>query len=311
MNPDHYEIIKKSAEEWNMWRNDNLDVRPDLSDADLSGLNLFRVNFNDTDLSGANLRGAILISATMNHANLEKANFDGARLQGAQLNMSRMFRASFRQANLTGVVCKGADLMEADLTGADCTGGHFENTNLFETVFYDANVKGANFEGSNVNEAQLFAEPFREATIPLELTAEVEKKQRFLLKYAKTFITIGIGIFISFIFYVTILTAEKPGTWNTRFRARIYLNIAGIYDTFRNYDKALFYLNKSVYYDPNNSRTFYMLGSIYRRKKETRKAIDNFKKFLELEPTAKEAFSIEEYINSASMKLSSEKENKE
>ncbi len=35
-NPEHFEILKRGVEEWNQWRKNNPDVRPDLREADLS-----------------------------------------------------------------------------------------------------------------------------------------------------------------------------------------------------------------------------------------------------------------------------------
>ena len=38
-NPEHLEILKQGVEQWNKWREEHPDVRPDLHDADLYGAN--------------------------------------------------------------------------------------------------------------------------------------------------------------------------------------------------------------------------------------------------------------------------------
>ncbi len=63
-NPEHLEILKQGVEQWNKWRKEHPEVRPDLSGADLC-----RANLSEADLSGADLargepqRGRISASA--------------------------------------------------------------------------------------------------------------------------------------------------------------------------------------------------------------------------------------------------------
>ena len=59
---EHLDILDLGVEIWNKWRKDNPDLRPDLSDSDLSNMelpcidlsysNLTRVNFSHTNLDG-------------------------------------------------------------------------------------------------------------------------------------------------------------------------------------------------------------------------------------------------------------------
>ncbi len=72
----------------------------DLSDANLTGMNLAYA-----DLSKANLRRAKLAGVQLGQANLSGANLSGADLTGAKLYM----------ANLTGANLSGARLLEAKL----------------------------------------------------------------------------------------------------------------------------------------------------------------------------------------------------
>lgn len=71
-NEGHLEILKKGVGAWNRWRDRNMEVRPDLSGADLSApmvpgrsmhgfedmrpeVDLSGIDFGNADLSGANL----------------------------------------------------------------------------------------------------------------------------------------------------------------------------------------------------------------------------------------------------------------
>ena len=59
-NPEHLDILKQGVTVWNVWREENLDVRPDLSRAKLSGAQLQQANLTEANLTGANLEGTIL-----------------------------------------------------------------------------------------------------------------------------------------------------------------------------------------------------------------------------------------------------------
>jgi hypothetical protein len=59
-NDEHVAILKKGMDAWNRWREENPDIRPDLSEADLKGANL----------KGADLREANLRQARLGEANL-------------------------------------------------------------------------------------------------------------------------------------------------------------------------------------------------------------------------------------------------
>lgn len=59
---------------------------PNLSGADLSGLNLDSVNLIRGNLSNANLQGSSLVNADLLFANFTKANLINADLSGATLN---------------------------------------------------------------------------------------------------------------------------------------------------------------------------------------------------------------------------------
>src|ERR1035441_10378298 len=78
-NAEHVEILRKGVVCWNRWRADTTLTRPQLSSADLSGLELKGANLTAADLSRSNLTGANLLKTSLVGADLQFANLEGAR----------------------------------------------------------------------------------------------------------------------------------------------------------------------------------------------------------------------------------------
>jgi uncharacterized protein YjbI with pentapeptide repeats len=170
-NEEHLAILRQGVEVWNRWREENAEVRPDISHAELNGLELRHVNFARTDLTSADLSssrlehadfsGADAVKADLRRADLRQANlrgtnsrqtdFNGADLRGANL------RGSFSQTDFTGAdlrqaQCHGADLIharfnETDMTGADLSGANLFGAGLQASHLRDTNLTGAELTG--------------------------------------------------------------------------------------------------------------------------------------------------------------------
>jgi uncharacterized protein YjbI with pentapeptide repeats len=96
-----------------------VDVKADLSGADLGLADLreaylLGVIFADANLRGANLSDAALSFATLSDADLREVNLSRANLSWANLE-----RANLETANLSGAILKGAILDEADLRNVE------------------------------------------------------------------------------------------------------------------------------------------------------------------------------------------------
>ncbi len=116
---NYQQLIEYGVDQWNQWRIDHPNLRPDLSGVNLSQDYLFEANLSDTNLSGANLSRACLIGADLSRANLR-----GANLRGAYLSRANLLYANLRQAQLVGASLRetnlsNADLFEAQIVGAD------------------------------------------------------------------------------------------------------------------------------------------------------------------------------------------------
>ena len=102
-NPEHLSKIREGVEPWNAWREANLQIRPDLFKANLSGAKLSEAILSwakliEADLSGANLRGADLRGANLVQTNLENANLAGCRIYG--INAWDLKLEGAKQSNL-------------------------------------------------------------------------------------------------------------------------------------------------------------------------------------------------------------------
>jgi uncharacterized protein YjbI with pentapeptide repeats len=189
-NEEQLKILKQGVNAWNKWREENLETRPDLTEADLSWArlreaNLFMANLSGaelrgTKLSGANLRGAKLREADLSWVNLSEANLrraglwradlteanlSGTDLRGAKLDWAKLFKADLseadlkrtglRQTSLVGANLRGAKLREADLSGADLSGADLRGAKLFKADLRLANFTEANLTEANLTEANL------------------------------------------------------------------------------------------------------------------------------------------------------------
>jgi uncharacterized protein YjbI with pentapeptide repeats len=109
-------ILKSGVEAWSAWRVAHADMRPELSGAQLYGLDLIGADLAGANLRNADLRGTNLSDAKLTNADLEAANFFkavldradlaganlvGAKfLEGSQLMAAQNWRLAARDANL-------------------------------------------------------------------------------------------------------------------------------------------------------------------------------------------------------------------
>lgn len=127
-NPEHLAKLQEGIPAWNSWREENPDIVPDLSRA---------------NLPRAQLRAANLQQANLNNAILWKADLAEAQLGGAHLR-----DANLRKANLFEAQLPGADLWRANLNGAQLVDTNLENANLTDCVVYGVSVWNANLDGA-------------------------------------------------------------------------------------------------------------------------------------------------------------------
>jgi hypothetical protein len=152
-NSEHLEILKRGVEQWNIWRQRNSGLAPDLSEVDisrqdLSNANLYRTNLSKSNLSEARLGGAILrmanlVDANLSHAELRSTDFGGALLVGADFRGAYMRETRLTGACLVGAHLNAADLGGATFTGAELSGADFTQASAWETEFADVDLRFA------------------------------------------------------------------------------------------------------------------------------------------------------------------------
>jgi hypothetical protein len=115
-NDDHIAQLKNGVF---AWRDDNRNIRPDLSGADLIRVGLGGANLSRVDLSGAELVWAHLVEADLTSANLTGANLTQANLARADLT-----DAWLPSANLKNAYLKAANFQRADVSAGSATFRH-------------------------------------------------------------------------------------------------------------------------------------------------------------------------------------------
>jgi hypothetical protein len=75
--------LRQGKDAWNEWRVTHANIRPDLSNASLRGLDLVEADLSGVDLHKADLRGTILSGAILTGANLAGANCSVPQLRAA------------------------------------------------------------------------------------------------------------------------------------------------------------------------------------------------------------------------------------
>ena len=190
-NPEHLELLLDGIDTWNEWREEFPTVEPDLSEADLAGVNLKgaylsgTVSYYDAELDdylapivinrasqsmmptmsdqelsymrtwGANLEGVDFTGAYLNRAYLGYAVLTGARFQGADLRY-----ASFSHANL-----HRADMPQVNAQGTDFSHCLMREVNLHQANCRRANFSHAEVRRSNLSEAILAGADFSSADL--------------------------------------------------------------------------------------------------------------------------------------------------
>jgi uncharacterized protein YjbI with pentapeptide repeats len=149
-NPEHLEILKQGVEQWNEWRKEHPEVRPDLSKAEFAGRNLSGANFSGTDLAGTNF-----LQANLSKSKLRRARLRGVNLRSANCNHADLSGADLERADLEGGNLRGADLSEADVSWASLRTADLREARLERTTFSAARLSGANFGGANLTGADL------------------------------------------------------------------------------------------------------------------------------------------------------------
>lgn len=136
------EATWEEKEDWPDIEETDLSGR-DLSDINLQGAYLYRVNLTGATLRGAKFQAAVLIEVDLSAADLEKADFRESVAPGVKLN----------NANLKGARIERAMLRGADLSSACLTRARLRRANLSLTSWSGAILSATRFSRNNLNGA--------------------------------------------------------------------------------------------------------------------------------------------------------------
>jgi uncharacterized protein YjbI with pentapeptide repeats len=103
---------------------------------DLSGANLSNVNLGRTYMFGIFLAHADLCGANLTDADLSRVNLEGANLTDADLSRADLEGANLRNARLAGANLSKANLAEAKVTTELKHAYSIEGTNLPDRLLY-------------------------------------------------------------------------------------------------------------------------------------------------------------------------------
>jgi hypothetical protein len=131
-NEEHLSVLRQGVEAWNQWREENPDIQPNLSGADLRGANLNRANLSSVELYFTNLSAATLSEADLTRSNLRGANLLGAKLQRADLHKAELYGANLNSTNLSETNLSEADLTWVELTEADLARANLSSAKMGE-----------------------------------------------------------------------------------------------------------------------------------------------------------------------------------
>lgn len=175
-NEEHLAILRQGVEVWNEWRENNPEVKPNLSSINLSKADLSKADFSFTDISESDFFDSDFTEANFNEANLCNTNLESANLSYADLNLAQLKKANLCKANLSRANFIEANLHQAQLIKAKLIKANFSRANLSlsyllmadlsEAIFAQANLNKimlnraslneAKFTGANLSEANLF-----------------------------------------------------------------------------------------------------------------------------------------------------------
>ena len=151
-NQQHVDILLEEEEAWNIWREENPDIQPDLSGEELHMKYLKKLNLRGANLSGAKLIGEEFLGIDLMKANLSKVDLSQAILCGANLSETNLSEADLSYAYFTAY---GGDPDDPELEAANLSGANLSKANLSGAVFGGADLRRANLREANLSRADL------------------------------------------------------------------------------------------------------------------------------------------------------------
>lgn len=156
-NPEHLKILKQGVEVWNKWREENPEVRPDLSGADLQGKRFFQTNFSKSNFSKANLEETWLHACNLSDSDFSFSNLSLAVLNSSDLSNSSLVKSNLQGSRFARSDLSGATILEAFIFNTDFELANLRYANLQNLRISRSIFKDTNFRDANLTKTQIFA----------------------------------------------------------------------------------------------------------------------------------------------------------
>ncbi len=150
-------LMKKGAKDWNKYRKNHPGENFDeaLKESNLTGFNL-----SNFDLSYMNLKEATLTNCNFTNANMTGVNIKEAELSGTVLEKANLTKANMKELVLNGINLKGAILTSANLKEITLKNCDLSGANLVGTVMYESIIENCKFKGAVADHTTQFPPGF-------------------------------------------------------------------------------------------------------------------------------------------------------
>lgn len=159
---EHVEMFKKGPQAWNAWRDENPDVRPDLSDIDFEkDVHTYESTYDMPEFTGYNLSYMNLNRITARNSYFIRCFLAGSDLHFSDICFSFFQNCSFEGASLTVTKIGSAEFHECDFTNADLSYCSAEETNFSGSKFISTKLSNmslvkTDFTDTVIDEARVY-----------------------------------------------------------------------------------------------------------------------------------------------------------
>jgi uncharacterized protein YjbI with pentapeptide repeats len=153
---EHIQVLRQGYEAWNRWREENPNVKPDLSQLDFEtireicpvGPDLSWYNLSSADLRMSSIRNTATANTSFENAYMVSADlcfgcFGHCNFRGAKLRLSRIGSAEFVYCDFTGADLAYCTAEEAKFTGSVLAMVNMQQMQLVKTDFTDVSMREA------------------------------------------------------------------------------------------------------------------------------------------------------------------------
>lgn len=192
-NRTHLALLLSSTTEWNAWRQEEPQTKPDLTGADLSHRNLRHVNFSECDFTGCNLRETDFYECDFTNAVLKDcvvARTRGLPRAKPAVSPPELLRRSVAEFNAWRSGLTEEDLYDStlfdfsfqDFSGWNLAGANLTHLNFQSVDFSNADLSGACFGGdTNLAGVELKGACLQDTTFDEDAISSLTDEQLLLI----------------------------------------------------------------------------------------------------------------------------------